>query len=407
MAFSLKENVTREYLKKCVRCGQCRYVCPVLAEAGRESASPRGKVYLAGLMQSGEVKPGPGPDSILSLCLTCGACTAECPSGLPVDRIITAARALSAEVRPYSPGRLIFRHLFSSQHLIGRIPGFTAVLRRMTALATGLSTGRPARSRIPLRCLPENKKPLIRVGYFLGCATYYLLPEVAESVVGVLRHLGCEVVVPPAYCCGLPLEVAGEADSARKLLERNRRLFKSFSLDALVTDCSSCSYHLTEKEFGLHSQPVYEFSEFLVKVLNPPVPGRELAAAVIACHEPCHLRYGRKLQDPIRQVVGIIPGAKVAKIPGGSACCGGGGTFSIRHRDLSAGILRQCTQRIKSSGARMVATVCPSCTIQITGSLKSSGIPVCHPAQLIHQSYGLTGRQQDKNKHGQTGKHEK
>ena len=46
-------EIIREYQSKCVRCGQCRFVCPVLDILGKESASPRGKVYLAGLMARG------------------------------------------------------------------------------------------------------------------------------------------------------------------------------------------------------------------------------------------------------------------------------------------------------------------------------------------------------------------
>ncbi|MCL6610745.1 MAG: (Fe-S)-binding protein [Peptococcaceae bacterium] len=391
MSASIKLDAKEEYLKKCVRCGQCRYVCPVLAEAGREPASPRGKVYLAGLLQKGEISPGRQAERILSLCLTCGACAAECPSGLPVDRIIKAARALTAEARPYSPHRLIFRQIFARQHLLGSFPAFAAALKKLADPWLGLAPGKPARSRIPVISVPENRKPRLKVGYFLGCATNHLLPEVALSTVRVLRHLGCEVITPPSHCCGLPLETAGERDLARRLLDENRRIFGSFGLDAVVTDCSSCSHHLTENGFGLHSQPVYEFSEFLAGVLNPPRPSRELEGGAVACHDPCHLRYGRKLGGRILQVLDLIPGIAPVEIPGGSACCGGGGTFSLKHRALSAGILGRYAARIKSSGAQRVATACPSCTIQLDRGLKASGISVCHPAQLFYASYGLSG----------------
>lgn len=391
MTFSLKDDVTREYLKKCVRCGQCRSVCPVLAETGWESASPRGKVYLAGLIQKGEVSPGPRAESILSLCLTCGACTAECPSGLPVDRIITAARAAAAGARPYSPLRLACRQFFSERPRLEKIPGFTA-LGQALARRAGLAATRAARSKIPALARPENKKPRLKVGYFLGCASNYLLPEAAVSAVEVLRHLGCQVVTPPSYCCGLPLEAAGDPDPARRLLDKNHRLFQGLGLDAVVTDCSSCSHYLTEKGFGLNSGPVYEFTEFLFTVLNPPPPvGEPGGGGAVTCHDPCHLRYGRKMTGPLRQVMGLIPGIKMVETPGGGSCCGGGGTFFLRHRELSAGILARNTGGIMSSGARRVVTVCPSCALQIGRGLKSSGIEVSHPALMLAAAYGLTG----------------
>lgn len=392
MPLVLKEDITREYLKKCVRCGQCRSVCPVLAEAGKESASPRGKIYLAGMLQRGEAAPGPGADSILSLCLTCGACSTECPSGLPVDSIITSARALSASSRPNTPERIAFRQFFLKQQLLGKIPGFSQILRLVMARGSGTAAGGPARALIPVTARPDKKKPRLKVGYFLGCATNFLLPDIAKCVVEVLRHLGCEVVTPPAFCCGLPLEASGETGLAAGLLESNRRLFGEQRLDAVVTDCSSCSHHLTQMGFSQGSQPVYEFSEFLATVLEPSRPGRDLGGRAVICHDPCHIRFGRKLAGQSRQVLEFIPGLKLVDIPGGSSCCGGGGTFSLKHRKLSTAILRKNIERIKSSGAEKVSTVCPSCIIQISRGLKlSGGMAVCHPAQLLHESYGLPG----------------
>ncbi|MFZ5647255.1 MAG: (Fe-S)-binding protein [Bacillota bacterium] len=394
MSLILKQDIMREYLKKCVRCGQCRYVCPVLAAAGKESASPRGKVYLTGLLQRGEFKPGPQADKILSLCLTCGACAAECPSGLPVDTIIKAARGISAASSPLKPYRIIYRGIFSAFHALNRVPGLLPLMRHIMSREYGLKMGNPARSGIAAVSRPKNGKPGLRVGYFLGCATNYFLPDVAKSVVAVLQHLGCEVVTPPmTVCCGLPLATAGEAAAASKLMENNLRVFRSHNLDAIVTDCSSCSHHLTEQGFSSNSQPVYEFSEFLLNVLDPEKPKFELDGESVACHVPCHYRFGRKLGDQFRQIFQIIPGLKVAAIPGGSSCCGGGGTFSINHKKLSTEILSRYVINIKSSGAQNLATVCPSCVIQLGRGLNSQGVHLVHPAQILYRAYGLTGRQ--------------
>lgn len=391
MSLSLKEDILKAYLKKCVRCGQCRSVCPVLAAAGRESASPRGKVYLSGLLQKGEIIPGPETDSILSLCLTCGACAAECPSGLPVDDIITAARSLSVGLHPNSPQQILYRGLFSRLHLLGGLPGFIPLLRMIINRGNDF-TFKPARSYIPVISRPENKKPRLRVGYFLGCATNYLLPEVAKSVVNVLTHLGCEVITPPsAHCCGLPLTTAGETTLAADLIEKNRQLFDVFRLDAIVTDCSSCSFHLTKGGLTCKSQPVYEFNEFLTNVLNPDKPLQQQEGRIVF-HDPCHLKYGRKLTDQGRQIISSIPGIEIVEIPGGSTCCGGGGTFAFKYRTLSSDILKTNISKINSCNPQTVATVCPSCTMQISRGLKTeSNISVCHPAQILYASYGLSG----------------
>lgn len=384
MAVMQGNVIIREYQSKCVRCGQCRSVCPVLDILGKEPASPRGKVYLAGLIARGEVPPGPRAEEILSLCLVCGACSAQCPSGLPVDGIITAAREAAASYRHYSPYRFMYRSFFTQMPLLGRLPGFASLFRGMAG-GTPL-TGRPARHQISPITLPQKKKPLMRVGYFLGCATNYLLPEVAVSVVNVLTHLGCEVVTPPFACCGLPLAAEGEAAAAKKTLEVNRRLYQAYKLDALITDCSSCSHHLTGQGLAGDAQPVYEFCEFLVKVLNPARPAIEISQSV-ACHYPCHLRHGRKSEDHLHQILGNIPGLSLMEIPGGGSCCGGGGSFSIKQKSISSRILQKYTGQILSSGAQCAATVCPSCIMQLRRGLKNQDMPVLHAAQLLSRSY--------------------
>lgn len=390
MSLSLKDDILKSYLKKCVRCGQCRSVCPVLAVTGKESASPRGKVYLSGLLQKGEIIPGQETDNILSLCLTCGACAAECPSGLPVDDIITAARSLSVGLHPNSLQQILYRGLFSRLHLLGGLPGFIPLLKMIMNRKNDF-TFKPAHSYIPVISRSENKKTRLRVGYFLGCATNYMFPEVAKSVVSVLTHLGCEVITPPsAHCCGLPLTATGETTLAADLIEKNRQSFDSFRLDAIVTDCSSCSFHLTKGDLTCKSQPVYEFNEFLTNVLNPDKPCHKQESRIVF-HDPCHLKYGRKITDQGRQIISSIPGIEVVEIPGGSTCCGGGGTFAFKYPTISSKILKTNINKIKACNPQTVATVCPSCTMQISRGLKTSDISVCHPAQILYASYGLSG----------------
>ncbi|MFZ5597822.1 MAG: (Fe-S)-binding protein [Bacillota bacterium] len=382
------ENILEQYYNKCVRCGQCRQACPVLQVSGKEPASPRGKVYLAGLMQRGEISPGRA-GRILSLCLMCGACTFECPSGLPVDGIIRAARGLSSLSSPFSPGRAIYRNLFSRTRLVEKLPGFLPVARLALYKRTGIKPERTARKLIPQLVDPENRKPAMRVGYFLGCITNYLLPGVALATVDLLSHLGCQVITPEARCCGLPLAAAGDTAAAEKNMETNRRIFSGLSLDAVVTDCPSCSFHLTGRGLTGNSEPVYELTEFLLNVLDPRIPGRGREKSLrVAWHDPCHLRYGRNLAGITRRAVEMMPEVQSVEIPGGSSCCGGGGAFSLTHGDLSKSILEKYTARIKSSGARVVATSCPSCIIQLSSGLKAEGgINVLHPAQMLVSRY--------------------
>src|SRR3990172_5338447 len=79
-------------LMPCVRCGQCRSVCPVFLAKGVESDAPRGKVALVRALLEGKLEPSEALIEKLDQCLLCRTCVQDCPSGVRVDRIIIAAR---------------------------------------------------------------------------------------------------------------------------------------------------------------------------------------------------------------------------------------------------------------------------------------------------------------------------
>ena len=58
----------------CVHCGLCLPHCPTYQETGRESSSPRGRIYQMNLVAGGELPIGPSYVEHLELCLACRAC---------------------------------------------------------------------------------------------------------------------------------------------------------------------------------------------------------------------------------------------------------------------------------------------------------------------------------------------
>lgn len=374
------------YPDKCVRCGQCRFVCPVLGEMKKESTSPRGKLFLANLLGKGKIEPSSKTSELLSLCLACGACTSECPSGIEVHKKITSARSITTSLSIHNFEKHFLKNSLTSLPVISKIPGFPWLFKKILANESGLETRKTALSTLPRISYSKSRQTRLKIGYFLGCATNILLPEIAFKTVAILNHLGCDVVTPSAFCCGLPLETSGESRLVENLLNKNYQLFHSLDLDAIVTDCSSCSYSLTENSFGINNLPVYELTEFLEKILDPPRPEKVAEPIATACHEPCHLKYGRGLSQQMEWTANFIPGIKKTDLPNGSLCCGAAGTFSLKQKELSKKILTRNLNQIKSSGAAQVITSCPSCTFQIS----SGGLKVVHPAQLIHKAYGLS-----------------
>jgi glycolate oxidase iron-sulfur subunit len=195
--------VVRDLIKRCLRCGLCRQVCPVFNETKREDDSPRGKVFYVELLRNNELDTDANMDKKLFNCLLCGSCRDICPSSIPVDEIITAARAESAKTNSHSVKRWIYNRVWTdpdrlrmlvksigmSQRLglvgLGRAAGITQLLPGDMPKAEkmmGKVPARSARQQLPA-VSPAIGLTKYRVVYFLGCGTDLLYPEVALATV--------------------------------------------------------------------------------------------------------------------------------------------------------------------------------------------------------------------------------
>jgi glycolate oxidase iron-sulfur subunit len=395
-------NSLKEHYLRCVRCGQCRSVCPVFAEIGNETASPRGKVFLAHLLASGELKADAEVAQKLSLCLLCQACTKECPSAVPVHKIIMAARSMLDREMPSPLQKLVFNDIWTRPSLLNFSAGLLRGCQGLGLTGLGRSLGllppaldltgrlprRPAHSFIRELTKAEGK-PKMRVGYFLGCTTNIIFPNIARSTVAVLSRLGCEVITPrDLKCCGLPQADNGLIDTADSLGLFNFAAFQHLGIDAVVTDCASCFSVLRESS-------VFKGMEILdlSQLLNDLLIGHKLEKTdrIITYHDPCHLAKAQGITVAPRELLDRTC-AGFREMPGANNCCGGGGSFCFYNYDLSMGILDKKISSIKETGATVVATCCPSCIMQIRhGLLKSKqNITVAHPVELLAQTLGLT-----------------
>ena len=77
----------------CVHCGLCLSACPTYRETGRETSSPRGRIYLMRGVAEGRIALGDVVAEEASLCLGCRACETACPSGVQYGALLEQTRA--------------------------------------------------------------------------------------------------------------------------------------------------------------------------------------------------------------------------------------------------------------------------------------------------------------------------
>jgi glycolate oxidase iron-sulfur subunit len=229
-----------------------------------------------------------------------------------------------------------------------------------------------------LETLPEVSGSGPRVTLFLGCLQNYVFAATAGNAVEILRRAGFEVVVPREQaCCGLAALYLGDEKAALRLANRNAAVFSDARPDYIVTACATCATMLKNEYPDLlgpdwvGKAKVMEICEFLSGQGYVP----EGRGENVAYHDPCHMRYAQGVVEEPRRLLNAV--AEVREAGEGGRCCGGGGTFSIFHYELSREIGVAQAELLKETGARTVATTCPGCMIQLSDILEQ-GIEVCH-----------------------------
>ena len=405
----------------CVHCGFCLSTCPSYLLSGRETESPRGRIYMMrGLAENRAVLA----DSIVDhfdTCLGCMACETACPSGVRYAPLIEhtrsaierhhrrslverAFRRLLFTVLPY-PARLkllskglgIAKAMQTRPALLAALP---SRLQQLVALAPERSAAGPA---IPERT-PAQDTARLRVGLVTGCVQSVFFREVNEASVRVLAAEGCEVVVPPGQgCCGALSLHAGCDDDARAFARRLIEDFEKANVDQIVVNAAGCGSSI--KTYGdlLADDPAWaprarafaarvrDITETLADLL-PARAARRPMPMRVAYHDACHLGHAQGVRRQPRDLLASIPGVTVVPIAESEICCGSAGLFNLVQPEMAATLGRRKVERINDASPDLVVTSNPGCILQIRAAARSAGHDrqICHIVELLDRS--ISGR---------------
>jgi glycolate oxidase iron-sulfur subunit len=422
----LQERMDREVLllvhdevAKCNRCGFCLSTCPVYTITGEERAVARGhNIHLRDMIE-GRLELTEELKAPLFECLLCRACVENCMSGVMTHDNVIMGRAVYMK-RLGEPRLLkfVFRRLLPNPKKMDFYVRLAALGKKsrldraIKVLGVFKWFGRDRDKtvdlvqRLPIRFFRERSDELWndpegtnrQVAYFVGCGTNYALPEVGSSTVRVLRAAGCRVLILPNVCCGLPPFSYGDLDAAKELARSNVDVMADLDVDAVVTDCGSCSSFLKEYPSLLKDDPLYfekaltvrpklkALSEYLVDIGIPDLPGS--LDTRVTYHDPCHMsRYQNLVNEP-RELIRKIQGIEYRELPEAGWCCGAAGTYNIAHYGQSMQVLDCKMENVKKTGADILVTTCPACNIQLAHGVLRHGLhcEVLDLAELIDRA---------------------
>ena len=399
----------------CVHCGLCLTSCPTYLATGRETSSPRGRIYLMRGVAEGRIEAGPLLEEEASLCLGCRACETACPSGVEYGQMLEATReAIAGEPGPSTLGarfeRVVLRYLVAVPgRLRAAMTGLRWVQRwgldrlfarlapKPVADAIALAPqvpGRESRAALP-RLTPAEGVARGRVALFTGCIMSESFGDVHRATLRVLASNGFEVVVPPDQgCCGALHAHSGDGVFARELAERNLDVFGAEEIDAIVVNSAGCGAALREVEHWLGPRAaafagrIRDVCEWLdeVGLRAPPNP----VSGSVCYDDPCHLVHAQGVAAGPRRLLAAIEGLEWSEHAEASSCCGAAGTYNLTQPEMSRVVLSRKIDSLEQADPDWIATGNPGCMLQIAAGVRQRGLRarVVHPIELLDAAYG-------------------
>lgn len=302
-------SVDNFQIQACSRCGLCIDNCPMQSDLDLKKQLP---VYFLRDRRSGSDCSASADE-----CLMCGRCTVACPVGIDINMLRQNSRTTN------------HRHEDDNTY-------------------SYLGTPNAERGK---------------VGYFSGCMTK-LTPATIVSMTKIFKAAKEDAVYldeEGGVCCGRPLMLSGELESARKLMNFNKELITKSGVTTLVTSCPIC-LKVFKEEYALEGVEVLHHTQYIDRLL---AEGRITVAAdetKYTYHDPCELGRGSKVYDEPRRVVSAVGTLVEATSHGeNSHCCGSSLAHTLLTTNQKQKLRDIALSEFVATGASMLVTSCPMC----------------------------------------------
>ena len=303
-----------ERLKLCLQCGNCSGICPF----GYLMVYPPSRMIAN--LRADKIDKIIGADSVW-MCVSCYACTAACPSQIPLTAGLMAHIKEELLLAGNVPSELQSALEFSQRYgnPLGESP------RKRSDWVIGLDP--------KVKLLGQVREP-VDVLWFVGDYPSYH-PRVqltTKALTRVLNSLGVDfgILGPEESSDGDSQRLAGEQGLFEMLAEKNGKAFSKYQFNKIITT-DPHAYNAIKNEYpklGI-SYPIQHYTEYLVERLDQlkPLLTHELKAK-ITYHDPCYLGRANGIFNEPRALIESIPGVEIVEMSHNhtnSLCCGGGG----------------------------------------------------------------------------------
>lgn len=221
--------------------------------------------------------------------------------------------------------------------------------------------------------------------YFFGtCLIDLLYPQAGLAGMRLIQREGVRVIFPQDQtCCGQPAWNSGYREQAEAVVLNQIRCFPEDY--PIVVPSGSCAgmmrHHYPEVFRGKpeeelvkrFAQRVYELTEFLVHVLK--IELKDLGQPTrVALHTSCSARREMGVADEHEALLRQLENVQLVEQARKAECCGFGGTFAVKHPEISAAMVEDKARAITESGAEQLVSGDCGCLMNITGYMEHQGV---------------------------------
>lgn len=369
----------RELAEKIAICAYCPFmckdICTVYSQTKVESLSPSMHEYLLWLILEGKEKYSEEVADILyRACSSCLLCQSWCATGQDIPEKVRAARMDLVELGlTPKPVRELNEASLGEYNPYGR--------------------RRSERFREVSRVIPRERWDSgADTLYFIGCATAYYQPGIAEASTSIMDMGGVEFSVDSGeVCCGLPQFELGLLDTAKTLMEHNRQVIKDRGYKSIVTSCPECYYMLSRVYpslgFDLKAE-VHHISGYIKRLMDEGrIRFKGKLDGTVTYHDPCYLgRRCRIYEEPRLILRNAVEKFVEMRWNRDKAYCGGGGVgYSILYPEIAVKIGENLLREVEKIGADEIVTSCPTCKSQLERSIKNGKVKVHDLTEIVSQ----------------------
>lgn len=362
---------------RCVGIGKCRadlpssFMCPSYLATKDEAHSTRGRARVLQEMANGSMVSGwdsPEVHDSLDLCLSCKACSSDCPAGVDMAQYKSEVlhRSYKGKRRPmahYALGWLPrWARAITATPAVAKLVNAVLGIRPVAKLVMaggGMDTRRPMvsfaeesfghwwRTRAAEPTGSDRPEVLLWADSFSS----YLDTAGARATVDLLEEAGYAVRVPDQHaCCGLTWISTGQLDGARAKLSQTMNVLAPYAeagipILGIEPSCTAVLRSDLQDLFpdDPRAQLLGENTYTLAELLSGPhAPADwqppDLTGTTIVAQPHCHQHAVIGYQADLDLLRGA--GAEVTTV---TTCCGLAGNFGMEkgHYDVSVSVAEQ------------------------------------------------------------------